>query len=242
MKLEFIPIKTRIVHPPKDEIWDILDSLKVKDGDIIFITSKIMAIHQGRCVPKDKANKQQLIEQEATHFLPYKHPDGFNLNLAIVNNTLLPAAGIDESNSDGHYILLPKDIDAFCNEIRVRLINKHRVKNLGVVCTDSHTTPLRWGVTGITMGLSGIKQLNDIRGHKDIFGRKMGVTKVNLIDPLTSMAVLLMGESNEQTPIVILRDYKGIDFDENANMQEFLIDPETDIYKPLLDVLKVSKN
>jgi F420-0:gamma-glutamyl ligase len=242
MKFEFIPIKTRIVRPPKDEIWDVLDGLEIEDGDIIFITSKIMAIHQGRCVPKDKASKQQLIEQESTHFLPYLHPDGFNLNLAIVNNTLLPAAGIDESNSDGHYILLPKDIDAFCNEIRVRLINKHKVKNLGVVCTDSHTTPLRWGVTGITMGLSGIKQLNDIRGSKDIFGRKMGVTKVNLIDPLTSMAVLLMGESSEQTPIVILRNYKGIDFDENANMQEFLIDPETDIYKPLLDVLKVNKN
>ena len=37
MKLEFLPIKTRIVQPPKDEIWDILDSLDIKEGDIVFI-------------------------------------------------------------------------------------------------------------------------------------------------------------------------------------------------------------
>jgi len=238
MKFEFIPIKTRIVKPPKDEIWDILDSLEIMNGDIVFVTSKIMAIHQGRCVKMDGVNKQDLIKQEATHYLPYDHPSGFNVNLAIVNNALMPAAGIDESNSNDHYILLPKDMDKFCNEIRLRLTKKNNIKNLGIICTDSHTTPLRWGVTGITMGLSGINQLNDIRGEKDIFGRAMQVTKVNLIDPLTSIAVLLMGESNEQTPIVILRNYKGIQFDEMGSMKDFLIEPETDLYKPLLDVLK----
>ena len=50
MNLEFIPVKTRIVNPPKDEIWDIIDSLKIEDGDIIFISSKILSIHQGRTV------------------------------------------------------------------------------------------------------------------------------------------------------------------------------------------------
>ena len=48
MQIEFLPIKTRIVHPPQDDIWDIIESLEVKDGDIVFITSKIIAIHQGR--------------------------------------------------------------------------------------------------------------------------------------------------------------------------------------------------
>ncbi|MDR0462008.1 MAG: coenzyme F420-0:L-glutamate ligase [Christensenellaceae bacterium] len=238
MQIEFIPVKTRIVMPPADPIWDIIDGLDVRDGDIVFITSKILAIHQGRCIKQGSTSKQKLIEQESTHFLPYRHPDGFDISLAIVNNTLMPAAGIDESNADGHYILLPERIDELCKEIRSRLIKKHKVKNLGIVCTDSHTTPLRWGVTGITMGLSGVNQLNDIRGSKDIFGRTMHVTKVNLVDPLTSMAVLIMGECAEQTPVVILRNYKGIPFDANGSMKDFKICSETDIYKPLLDVFK----
>jgi len=57
MKLEILPIKTRIVNPPKDDISDIIDSLEVKDGDIIFITSKILAIHQRRTRKTDEIEK-----------------------------------------------------------------------------------------------------------------------------------------------------------------------------------------
>ena len=242
MKIEFLPIKTRVVQPPHDEIWDILDGLDVRDGDIVFITSKILAIHQGRCVKVGEAEKVDLIRRESTHWLPYQMSDGYNVNLTITDNILIPAAGIDESNANGHYILWPEGVDALCREIREYLISKSKcaIKNLGVVSTDSHTTPLRWGVTGITTGVSGIKVLEDIRGREDIFGRPLNLTKVNMIDPLTSMAVKLMGEANEQVPIVILRDYKGIQFDANGNMDDFKIDPEEDLYKPLLDVFKKS--
>jgi F420-0:gamma-glutamyl ligase len=240
MKLDFIPIKTRIFQPPKDELWDILDALETVDGDIIFITSKIMAIHQGRCIKKDKNNPTQkidLIKQEATHYLAYQNRGGFNVNITITDNVLMLAAGIDESNANDHYILWPKEIDKLCREIRGRLVKKHGIKNLGVIATDSHTTPLRWGVTGITLGLSGVNPLEDVRGETDIFGRKMNLTQVNVIDPLTSIAVLLMGEVAEQTPIVILRGYNGIQFDAMADMSSFKIPPEQDLYKPLLDVL-----
>jgi len=236
MKLNFIPIKTRIVIPPKNEIWDIIDGLEIQDGDIVFITSKILAIHQGRCVKN--VDKEQLIKSESTHYLPYKHRAGFMVNLTVTDNILIPSAGIDESNADGHYILWPKDVDALCAEIRQRLIKKHKVKNLGVVSTDSHTTPLRWGVTGITTGLAGVEPLKDLRGESDIFGRKMGVTKVNIIDALAGTAVLCMGEAAEQIPIVILRGFDGIKFSDAASMKDFVISPEDDLYSPLIDVMK----
>ena len=60
MKIEFIPIKTRIVHPPKDDITDIINSLTVKDGDIIFITSKILGLHQGRTAKIGTIEKEDL--------------------------------------------------------------------------------------------------------------------------------------------------------------------------------------
>ena len=239
MKFEFIPIKTRIVNPPKDEIWDILDTLKLRNGDIVFITSKILAIHQGRCT-KD-TDKEKLINRESTRTLKSKNREGFVCCLTVTDNILIPNAGIDESNANGHYILWPHDTDKLCADIRNHLTKKHNIKNLGIVSTDSHTTPLRWGVTGITTGLSGIKPLKDIRGNADIFGRKIQTVRVNMIDPLTSIAVLLMGEAAERIPIVILRNYKNIEFDANGDMSDFKIAPESDIYAPLLDTMKKAK-
>ena len=232
--MKFIPIKTRIIRPPKDEIWDILDNLKIRDGDIVFITSKILAIHQGRCVPCRAEDKEELIRRESSHHLPYVTRGGFRCNLTITDNILIANAGIDESNADNHYILWPKNVDELCREIRAHLCKKNNIKNLGVISTDSHTTPLRWGVMGITTGLSGIEPLRDLRGTPDIFGRKTQIARVNIIDALSAMAVLMMGECAEQTPIVILRGYGDIVFNPLADMSSFKIAPEDDLFEPIL--------
>lgn len=235
MKLELIPIKTRIVHPPKDEIWDIIDTLEVKDGDIVFITSKIMGIHQGRTAKIGDVEKEDLIRAEAERYLPYVNEIGdFRVNLAVVQNTLMPSAGIDESNAEGYYVMWPREIDAFCSEIRERLIQKFHLTHLGVVSTDSHTTPLRWGVTGIAIGLAGVEPTLDIRGELDLFGREMKVTKVDMIDPLTAMAVKVMGEGNECIPIVIARGDLDVEFSDTASMDGFKIAPEMDLYGVLI--------
>jgi len=236
--LDFIPIKTRIVNPPKDEIFDIIDNLEIHDGDIVFITSKILGIHQGRCVPIEGNDKIELIKQEATHYKRYHNPLGSDMNLTITDNILICASGIDESNANGHYIMWPKETDKLCREIRERLCKRTGVKRLGVISTDSASTPLRWGVLGITTGLSGVAPLKDIRGHEDLFGRKMKMARINQIDPLTGMAVLIMGEAAEQTPILILRGHDGIEFDENGSREDMKISPEEDFFRPMLDVLK----
>ena len=239
MSFNFTPIKTRLVHPPKDDIYDILDSLPaLKEKDIVFITSKILGIHQGRCVPCEGTDKAELIRREADRYLSYEHPSGFNVNLTVTDNVLIPAAGIDASNADGYYIMWPKNTDALCAEIRSFLCKKNGIKDLGVVATDSHTTPLRYGVTGISVGISGVEPLKDFRGQKDLFGRELKVTQVDQIDALAAMAVLLMGESDECTPIVLLRGWDKIVFNEKASMRDFKISPEEDLYTPLLSVMK----
>ncbi|MDR1826372.1 MAG: coenzyme F420-0:L-glutamate ligase, partial [Rickettsiales bacterium] len=111
------------------------------------------------------------------------------------------------------------------------------LRNLGIVSTDSRTTPLRLGVTGIATGFSGVDMVRDMRGAPDIFGRPLTSTQINVIDALASMAVLLMGEGAEQTPIVILRGFDGIRFSDDGCMEKFKISPEIDIYQPLLDVM-----
>jgi F420-0:gamma-glutamyl ligase len=48
--MKFIPVKTRALLPPKDDVYKELErSLpKLKEGDVLFIASKVLAIHQRR--------------------------------------------------------------------------------------------------------------------------------------------------------------------------------------------------
>lgn len=50
-----VPVKTRALLPPQDDLWDALDPAlpRLQDGDVVAITSKVVAIHQGRCVAAD---------------------------------------------------------------------------------------------------------------------------------------------------------------------------------------------
>ena len=112
--MQYIPIKTRIMQPPQDDLFAVLDEsvTDLQEGDILLVTSKVVAIHQGRSVVAEGVDKRALVLQEADYFI-----EGHELYtmspLAIKHHALFYAAGIDASNADGHYILLPdKPFDA----------------------------------------------------------------------------------------------------------------------------------
>lgn len=235
--MQVIPIKTRKIIPPKDDIYPILDKYlpKLRTSDILVITSKILAIHQGQCILKDKIkDKDNLIKKEADFSIPRKECPNEYAIITIKNNTLIPSAGIDESNGNGYYILWPKKPSQSAQEICKYLKKKHSIKKLAVIITDSHTTPLRYGVSGISIGFYGLEPIKDYRGTKDLFGREIKISQSNIVDCLASAAVLLMGEGNERTPIVIIRNAKFVKFTQKETHQKLLIPLEEDIYQPLL--------
>jgi len=225
--------------PPKDDIYPVLDKYlpPLKEGDVLFITSKILGIHQGRCrkiKTGSRAEKDELVKQEAEVYISRKECPGEHVILTVKKNTLIPSAGIDESNCNGYYVYWPKNSNEEAKKICNYLKKKYKIKKLAVVITDSHTIPMRYGVMGISIGFFGIKPLRDYRGKKDIFGRKITMTKSNIVDSLANMAVLVMGEGSEQTPIIIGREVDIIEFTNKQNHKELLIPIKEDIYYPLL--------
>ena len=101
-------IKTARIDPNQpipllQTIETALTSLKEKS--VVVVTSKIIAITQGRVIKKS-VDKNELIEKEADLFIP---PDKTNHDfyLTIKNNILIPNAGIDQSNASDYYILWP---------------------------------------------------------------------------------------------------------------------------------------
>lgn len=231
-------IKTEKVIPGK-KLFEILDKYvdEFSDGSILAITSKIVSICEGRIIRVGDIDKEELIKQEADLYLP-RNESKYDLYLTIKDNLLAVSAGIDESNSNGYYVLWPREAQKTANEVREYLQKKFGLKKIGVIITDSKTTPLRWGVTGAAIAYSGIKPLKNLIGTPDIFGRKLKMTKMGILDGLAAAAVLEMGEGDNQTPIAIISDIPFVEFvskdPSKEELAELKISIDDDVYAPLL--------
>jgi len=238
-------IKTKVFIPPKDDLLSAIResflNLNLKEKSIFIITSKVVSIWQGRCVTREEfPDKDQLIAKEADFYLDRKQIPNEYVMLTIKNNVLLPTAGIDESNANDYYILLPKDPYKTAKEIHDFIQKEYGLKELGVIITDSRCTPLRRGTTGVALSYYGFHPLRDYRKKPDLFGRDYKVSLLNIADSLAATGVLTMGEGSEQTPIAIVEDMDNIEFGnfELSEDSSFNMDPENDIYAPLLKAVK----
>lgn len=224
-----------------DDLFALIDRAlpALADNTILCITSKIISLCEGAVIPKkDVSDKRQLIYDEAEAYIDQQENNPYNICLTIKNSLLIPTAGIDESNGDDVYILYPRDIQKSAAGLWRYLRQKHTIKNLGILITDSHTTPMRRGVTGIGIGWCGFEALFDYVGKPDCFGRPLRVTKINMLDALAASSVFVMGEGSEQTPVALIEQAPKITFqDRPPNAQEIAeitISLENDLYAPVL--------
>ncbi len=159
---------------------------------------------------------------------------------------LVASAGVDESNGAGYFILWPKNPQKSAQRIWQFLKKKFKVKNLGLVITDSRLVPLRRGVVGIAIAYFGFKPLKDYRGKKDLFGRKFIMETSNFPDSLATAAVLEMGEGKEGKPIAIIEDILDLEFIQKefrpkSKDDAFEIPEKMDMFYPLLSSVKWKK-
>lgn len=233
------PVKTRPVVRG-DKIENILDRYisNIEENSIVVVTSKIISTCEGRVVPINSANKDDLVKKEAEFYLP-RTESKYDFMITIKNSMIVASAGIDESNGNGCYVLWPRDPQRSANLIREHLSKKFKIKNLGVIITDSKLSPLRWGVTGYTLAHSGFKVLKNYIGKTDIFGRKLKAEKLNVADSLASASIAVMGEGDEQTPISIIEQTPFVEFQQRNPTKKELnalrIDIKDDIYAPILE-------
>ena len=224
MKIELIAVKIKRQEPGFDIHTTILDSVKnngqkLKNGDILIISSKFVSMSENRVVnlAKIRVRKEgselakslkmdpflaQLVADEADTI--FSGVPGFAL--AIKNGVIAPNAGIDRSNVfHGHAILYPKKPYLSGEKIKKHIL-KITGKRIGVVLSDSRLMPTRMGTTGVALAVSGFDPVRDERGRKDLFGNVLRVTQRALADDLCSAAQLIMGEADEGIPIVIARN------------------------------------
>ncbi|MEE8401091.1 MAG: coenzyme F420-0:L-glutamate ligase [Candidatus Hydrothermarchaeaceae archaeon] len=222
----------------------------LEDGDIIVVAEKIVSKAEGGVVNLDALTPSKEAERLSEKI--GKDPRVVELILGeskeilwdenfIITETkhgfICANAGIDTSNvEEGHAKLLPKSPDASAKKLRDGIMKNYK-KQIGVLIADSWGRPFRKGSVGVAIGSSGLRTLWDRRGEKDIFGKRLKVTRVALGDSLASTASLIMGEAGEMVPVVVI---KGANFAGNGTAKDLIREKEEDVFRRL-DLIKLTK-
>jgi len=132
------------------------------------------------------------------------------------NGWVCANAGVDRSNvqpageGDDVLALLPLDADASAARIRARLAELCDLAPEAapaVLITDSHGRAWRIGAIGVCIGCAGLPPVWDQRGLSDLYGYALRSSEECIADELAAAASLLMGQSAEGNPVVIVRGY-----------------------------------
>lgn len=231
--LSLVALRDLPLIQPGDDLAQIItkslgqNGITLQDGDILVIAQKIISKAEGRQIaldfvqPREYAQELaqltgkdprlvELILQESSQVLRYRP------GLIVVEHRLgfvCANAGIDRSNvsqeeGPGHesVLLLPENPDLSAGKIRSSLEETFGVR-MGVLVIDSHGRAWRNGTVGISIGLSGLPGIVDLRGEPDLFDYRLQVTEIAAADELAAGASLLMGQADEGRPVIHVRGF-----------------------------------
>ena len=228
------------------DVADLIDKkvgARLGDGDVLVISSKFVAVAEGRVVRLSTVKAGEKARELASKYrmdprlceVVVRESDEIlggipGFLLTIKDGLLTPNAGIDKSNvKHGTVVLYPRRPQVSARRIR-EAIRYARGASVGVVVCDSRLSPTRRGTTGVAVASSGIEAVLDMRGRMDLFGNVLKVTSQAVADDLSSAAELLMGESDEATPIVLVRGLGGVQKDMEYDGRRFSISMDEDVY------------
>jgi coenzyme F420-0:L-glutamate ligase len=246
--MRVIGLALPLVKPGDDFTWLLIKAAEqaegFKDGDVLVVSSKVVATAEGRLVELSKVKPSKRAEslakqsglpvefvevvlQEADEVL-----DSVEGAILTVKAGLLCAnAGADQSNAPpGFVVLMPENSDSSAEKLRRAILERVGAK-VGVVIADSSVKPLRLGTVGQAVGVAGLEPVVDCRGQPDLHGRTLRITFRAIADQLATAAQILMGEGSERVPAVVVRDsgMKIVDGPKSSPK----VPPEKDLYSKL---------
>jgi coenzyme F420-0:L-glutamate ligase len=200
------------VRPGDDLARLLLDAVRraglaLADGDVLAVTSKVVAKAEGRLVrlPDDPAERERVLRETVAAETARVVARRGRLVIAETRHGLVGAnALVDASNAGGdRLVLLPADPDASAARLReaIGAVDGHDV---AVVVTDTLGRPWRLGQTDVAVGLAGMGALDDWRGRTDGDGRLLEVTEVAVADEVAAAADLVKGKA-ARVPAALLR-------------------------------------
>jgi coenzyme F420-0:L-glutamate ligase / coenzyme F420-1:gamma-L-glutamate ligase len=250
-EIRVLPVRVLRDVRPGDKLYSLIlrslvhNKIILEDGDIVVIAQKIVSKAEGQIVRLSSLIPSSVAIQLAKQYK--KDPRTTELvlrqskNIVKISNGVIISetkhgficanAGVDQSNimnSEETALLLPDDPDASAKQIMLILKEKTN-REIAVIITDSFGRPFRNGQTNVAIGIAGINPIMSYVGKKDMYGKKLKVTEIAVVDELASTAELVMGKS-KGIPIAVIR---GFDFirSENALINGLIREREKDLFR-----------
>jgi coenzyme F420-0:L-glutamate ligase / coenzyme F420-1:gamma-L-glutamate ligase len=191
------------------------------DGDVVVVSHKAVSKAEGRIVdlreiePSERAREIaadggdprhiEVILRESKRVVRRR---GTLLICETHHGFVCASAGVDRSNAPGvdQAVLLPVDPDASAARLRAALEERFGVQ-LAVVVADTMGRPLRNGIVGTAIGVSGLAPLRALQGDVDPAGYVLRTTQVAVADELAAAADLVLGKL-ERVPAVLVRGWR----------------------------------
>jgi coenzyme F420-0:L-glutamate ligase / coenzyme F420-1:gamma-L-glutamate ligase len=248
-ELRLIPIPgLPSVQPGDDLAALVVERLPepVQAGDVFVIAQKVISRIEGQLV--NLADVEPSVRAREMAPTAKKDPRLVELILRESNEVLrlhegvliveqragwvCANAGIDRSNvppGNGEVAaLLPEDADASARKFvdRIRELTNQTV---AAIVNDSHGRAWREGSVGVAIGVAGLRPLKDERGRRDLYGYELQTSVIGWADEIAGAASLLMGQTNEGLPVVLVRGLRYQAADGSA--QEIIRPRERDLFR-----------
>ncbi|QQR83399.1 coenzyme F420-0:L-glutamate ligase [Candidatus Peregrinibacteria bacterium] len=233
--MKLVPLKSPLIQPGDDLVPILLESLanaklRLNDGDVVVIAGKVIAYSQNRLRTVSTPGEFRAVVDEEADQVVGKGA----MRLTIKNSILIPNAGVDHSNAPkAQVVLWPQDPFGAARTLRAQLMTHFGLAELGVLVIDSHCVPLRMGTVGIALGFAGFRGVSDQRTKKDLYGKPMKYTQIAVADNLACAANVLMGETNESTPFVVIQNAPVQMTDQVFTQADYAIEPKDCIFSEL---------
>ena len=222
------------------------NNICIEDGDVVLIAQKIVsksenryvdlkninpsqkAIDIAKQVKKDPRLVQTILEESKKIISIEKGVIIVEHQLGIININ----AGIDKSNTSENediVLLLPKNPSKSSEIIHSHLSNVFN-KNISIIITDSMTRPFRYGITNFAIASTNIQSIIDMTGNKDIYNKPLSCTEIAIADELACAAGLIMGQTNELMPVVLIKGFNKSEYEINDAIN-LVVNERNDLYR-----------
>ncbi|RLI56637.1 MAG: coenzyme F420-0:L-glutamate ligase [Candidatus Thorarchaeota archaeon] len=222
-EIRIIPVRGIPLISPGDDLASyLIDSMRddaaLIPGDILVVTHSVVSVAENSLYglddlqPSNRASSIAARNQQDPRRVEAalrEASDVLRETPVLITRTrqgvITDYSGIDSSNAPrGFLVALPKDPDMSARRIAQR-VSEHAGFDVPVIITDTQGRPWRKGAVNVAIGLSGISPLLTHAGERDMHGRTLRGSVVCVADEIASMAELVMGQSDEGIPAVIVR-------------------------------------
>jgi coenzyme F420-0:L-glutamate ligase/coenzyme F420-1:gamma-L-glutamate ligase len=246
--MRFIALKNFPLVKLGDDVGELVCStaekneVSLEEGDVVVVAQSIVSKAEGAVKDLRRVNPSRRAKRIAKRL--EKDPREVEVSLeqskevvrlghVLISRTkhgfVCANAGVDHSNAEpDHVTVLPEDPDVSAKKI-MNTIREKTGCRVAVLISDTQGRPFRRGCVGFSIGAAGINPLMSLKGRRDLYGKKLKSTVICPADAIAAGAVLLMGEADEGTPVVVA---KGACYKMGAgNARDIVMSREEDLFR-----------